>query len=155
MILRTTVKRSTVVKGWTGGLLFLVYQNHCRTNTGTKKHSLSDKLFVLEPELHLNSYSAVKVSICFRLTWWNFAGKVRTGLKLRSMTMNCIQYAVWHITNNSGGALDGAQPKESMNRPWLHSFYRFLARSLQYLVTLQLPVPECFSISWTLSELNV
>ena len=45
--------------------------------------------------------------------------KVRTSLKLWSITMNCIQYAVWHITNNSSGALDGAQPKESMNRPWL------------------------------------
>lgn len=86
-------------------------------------HSVSEKLFVLEPELHLNSYSANEVSIWIRLTGWNFAGKVRTSLKLRPMTTNCIQYAVWHITNNSSGALDGA-PKESMNRPWLHSFYR-------------------------------
>lgn len=94
------------------------------TNTGTKKRSLSDTLFVLELELRLHSYSTVQVSIWFWLTGCNFVGKVRTSLKLRSMTTNCIQYAVWHITNNSSGALDGAQPKESMNRPWLHSFYR-------------------------------
>lgn len=35
----------------------------CRTNTGKKKRTLSDKLFVLEPELYLNSYSTVQVSI--------------------------------------------------------------------------------------------
>lgn len=51
--------------------------------------------------------------------------------------MNCIHYAVWHIINNSNVALDGAQPKESMNRPWLC----LLASSL--LVTVQLPVSEC------------
>lgn len=55
---------------------------------------------------------------CF--TGWNFAGKVRTSLKLWSMTTKCLQYAVWHIINNSSVALDGAQPKESMNSPWLH-----------------------------------
>lgn len=127
------------------------------TNTGQTlegRSTVSDKRFVLEPELLLNSYSTVQVSIWFWLTGLNFVGKARTSLKLRSMTTNCILYAVWHITNNSSGALDGAQAKESMNRPWLHSFW-LLARSLQYLVIFQLPVPECFSISWTSSELHV
>lgn len=84
-----------------------------------KKHTLSDGLFVLEPELYINSYSTIQVNIWFLPAGWNFPGKVRTSLKLWSITMNCLQYAVWHITNNSSGALDGAQPKESMNRPWL------------------------------------
>lgn len=52
--------------------------------------------------------------------WMKLWGKVKTGLKLQSMTTNCIQYGVWHITNNSS---DATQPKESMKRPWLHSFY--------------------------------
>lgn len=81
---------------------------------------LKGKTFDLEPDPFLDLYSIVRVSIWLWLTGWNFAGKVRTSLKLRSMTTKCLQYAVWHIINNSSVALDGAQPKESMNSPWLH-----------------------------------
>lgn len=46
-----------------------------RTNTRMKKHALSDRLFVLEPELYINSYSTIQVNIWFLPAGWNFAGK--------------------------------------------------------------------------------
>lgn len=87
---------------------------------GEKNTLLKGKTFDLESVLFLDLYSIVRVSIWLRLTGWNFAGKVRTSLKLRPMTTKCLQCAGWHIINNSSVALDGAQPKESMNSPRLH-----------------------------------